>query len=49
MLTEDADVIEVPSEETINEIQERYKKINYHAGSYTWKRLGRPLDMRKTL
>lgn len=27
----------------------RYEEINVHAGSYTWKRLGRPLDMTKTL
>jgi hypothetical protein len=27
----------------------RYKKHNKHGGSYTWKRLGRPLDMEKTL
>jgi hypothetical protein len=23
--------------------------INHHAASYTWKRLGKPLDMEKTL
>lgn len=45
MLTDHEDVIEVPSEETINEILERYKETNLHAESYTWKRLGRPLDM----
>ena len=28
---------------------ERYKAINQHAASYTWKRLERPLDMEKTL
>ena len=27
----------------------RYKKHNKHGGSYIWKRLGRPLDMQKTL
>jgi hypothetical protein len=39
----------VPSEETINEILTRYKEINTHAASYTWKRLGKPLDMEKKL
>jgi hypothetical protein len=41
--------IKVPSEETINEILARYLVINHHAASYTWKRLGKPLDMEKTL
>ena len=36
---------QVPQEETTNEILERYKEINEHAASYTWKRLGRPIDM----
>jgi len=27
----------------------RYLEINVHAASYTWKRLGRPLDMTKNL
>jgi hypothetical protein len=59
MLTDHEDIIEVsivtiiilqvPSEETIHEILERYLEINHHAGSYTWKRLGKPLDMEKTL
>ncbi|CAD8058259.1 unnamed protein product [Paramecium primaurelia] len=49
MLTDHEDIIEVPSEETINEILDRYKKINAHAASYTWKRLGKPLDMELTL
>jgi len=39
----------VPCEETIYEIQDRYKEINYHAASYAWKRMKKPLDMRKTL
>ena len=42
-------IIQVGSEETINEILNRYKDINEHADSYTWKRLQRPLDMEKTL
>ncbi|KRX03683.1 Cytochrome b5-like heme/steroid binding domain [Pseudocohnilembus persalinus] len=49
MLTEHEDIIQVPSEETINEILERYRAINEHAASYQWKRLGRPLNMEKTL
>lgn len=49
ILTDHATLLEVPSEETINEILVRYKKHNKHGGSYIWKRLGRPLDMEKTL
>lgn len=41
--------MEVPSEETINEILDRYEIINYHASSYTWKRNGKTLDMDHTL
>jgi len=42
-------LLEVCTEETINEIQERYLRYNKHAQSYTWKRLGVPLNMTKTL
>ena len=49
MLTKDDDILEVCSEETMNEILARYIPSNEHAASYTWKRLGRPLDMDKTL
>ena len=49
MLTKHDDVLEVCSEETLNEILDRYLELNEHAASYTWKRLGRPLDMEKTL
>ncbi|KAL4426633.1 hypothetical protein ABPG74_018711 [Tetrahymena malaccensis] len=49
MLSDHEDVLVVPSEETINEILERYKTINYHAASYTWKRMSIPLDMDKNL
>merc|ERR1711959_533914 len=49
LLTRQTDTLEVPREETIAEIQERYLTHNFHAKSYTWKRLGKPLDMRKTL
>lgn len=48
-LTEHQDILEVCSEETINEILDRYKKYNDHAESYTWKRLQRKLDMELTL
>jgi len=41
--------LKIPSEETIQEILTRYVEINKHADSYTWKRLGRPLDMTMTL
>ena len=49
MITDHSTILEVPSEETINQILTRYKFYNKHGGSYTWKRLGRPLDMDKTL
>ena len=43
------DVIEVAGEESIEDIRTRFKKINSHADSYTWKFLGRVLVMEKTL
>ena len=56
MITDHTNMIEVPEEETIKEIllrylfhSIRYKKVNKHGASYIWKRLGRPLDMEKTL
>jgi hypothetical protein len=49
LLTKQSCDLEVPVEETINEIQVRYNKYNQHAGSYVWKRLGMPLDMQATL
>ncbi|CDW91187.1 cytochrome b5-like heme steroid binding domain containing protein [Stylonychia lemnae] len=49
MLTKHDDILEVASEETINEILDRYIELNMHCASYTWKRLGRVLDMSKTL
>ncbi len=49
VLSNQDDIIEVCSEETINEILDRYLAINEHAQSYTWKRLQRPLDMDLTL
>ena len=49
MLTDHTTLLEVPCEETVNEILVRYKRHNKHGGSYTWKRLGRPLDMEKNL
>ena len=48
-LTRHDDVLECANEETINEILDRYLAINSHAASYTWKRLGKVLDMAKTL
>jgi hypothetical protein len=48
-LTSQDDIIDVCSEETINEILDRYQAINEHADSYTWKRLQRVLDMDLTL
>ena len=49
MLTKHEDAIDVASEETMNEILDRYLELNCHAASYTWKRLGVVLDMDKTL
>eukprot|EP00744_Colponema_vietnamica_P008708 GILI01012414.1.p1 GENE.GILI01012414.1~~GILI01012414.1.p1 ORF type:complete len:224 (-),score=41.67 GILI01012414.1:64-735(-) len=48
-LSHQEDVIDVACEETMNEILDRYLFFNRHAASYTWKRLGRPLDMEQTL
>lgn len=41
--------LEVCVEETLEAIRGRYLPINAHAESYTWKRLGKVLDMKKTL
>jgi len=49
LMTKQKNTLEVPVEETVNEIQERYEVHNAHASSYTWKRLGLPLNMEKTL
>ena len=49
MLTKDDETIEVASEENMNEILDRYLDFNAHAASYTWKRLGKVLDMDGTL
>jgi hypothetical protein len=49
MLTKMDDVLEVCSEESMFDIMDRYMELNEHSQSYTWKRLGRPLDMEKTL
>ena len=48
-LTKHDDTIEVASEESLNEILDRYTKTNVHAASYTWKRMGTVLDMSKNL
>lgn len=49
MLTKHEDTLEVASEESMNEILDRYLDVNNHASSYTWKRLGRELNMDKNL
>ncbi|KAJ4456182.1 putative AstB/chuR-related protein [Paratrimastix pyriformis] len=49
MLTRDEHVIEVCTEETLEQIRSRYLSHNAHAHSYTWKFLGQTLDMTKTL
>lgn len=48
-LTKDEQKLEVASEETLNEILDRYLPYNVHAASYTWKRMAKVLDMNKTL
>eukprot|EP00300_Choanocystis_sp_HF-7_P011528 c17500_g1_i1.p1 GENE.c17500_g1_i1~~c17500_g1_i1.p1 ORF type:complete len:219 (+),score=48.34 c17500_g1_i1:67-723(+) len=48
-LTQQEDTLEVCVEETLREILDRYLAFNGHAESYTWKRLGRVLDMELTL
>eukprot|EP00928_Gymnodinium_smaydae_P053215 TRINITY_DN37259_c0_g1_i1.p1 TRINITY_DN37259_c0_g1~~TRINITY_DN37259_c0_g1_i1.p1 ORF type:complete len:292 (-),score=36.92 TRINITY_DN37259_c0_g1_i1:98-856(-) len=49
LLTKQKNTLEVPVEETVEEIRTRYLVHNAHAKSYTWKRLGVPLNMSKTL
>ncbi|CEM31905.1 unnamed protein product [Vitrella brassicaformis CCMP3155] len=49
LLTRQTTDLVVCSEETLEEIQERYLPYNFQAASYTWKRLAVPLDMSKTL
>merc|ERR1719327_1815219 len=49
LLTKQKTTIEVPVEETIEEIRDRYLLFNAHAKSYKWTRLGKPLDMSQTL
>jgi len=41
--------VKVCTEESINEILQRYLPYNAHAGSYTWKYDGQNLDMTTTL
>ena len=48
-LTKGDDKIEVASEESLNEILDRYLEFNAHGASYTWKRLGKVLDMSANL
>mmetsp|Transcript_36365 Transcript_36365/g.77383 ORF Transcript_36365/g.77383 Transcript_36365/m.77383 type:complete len:229 (-) Transcript_36365:85-771(-) len=49
LMTKQKNTLEVPVEETVEEIRERFWVHNAHAGSYTWKRMGRVLNMEKTL
>ncbi|XP_037533280.1 cytochrome b5 domain-containing protein 1 [Nematolebias whitei] len=48
-LTSQEQLLEVCSEETLEEILQRYLRYNAHACSYTWKFDGAILDMKKTL
>ena len=36
-------------EEILSQLQERYEVYNSHSQSYTWKHLGKELEMDKTL
>ena len=49
MTSGQSDLIECCGEEILEEIRTRYRRYNKHASSYTWKRLGRVLDMTLTL
>jgi len=49
ILSSQEQLIEVCTEETMNEIQTRYMVYNSHAKSYTWKYNGKVLDMKQTL
>ncbi|PRD24980.1 UNVERIFIED_CONTAM: cyb5d1 [Trichonephila clavipes] len=49
MLIKKTMVLEVCSEETLDEILLRYLKFNRHARSYTWKYMGQKLMMNTTL
>jgi hypothetical protein len=49
-LTHQEETLEVPSEESINEIRDRYLMFNNHAPSYTFKDIfGKVMDMNLTL
>jgi hypothetical protein len=45
MLSHQSDLLEVCAEERMCDIRDRYLNYNRHALSYTWKRLGRVLNM----
>jgi hypothetical protein len=49
VLTGQMALLDVPVDETLRDIQLRYENFNFHASSYTWKFLGRVLDLEKTL
>jgi hypothetical protein len=49
MLSGQETLLEVCAEERLSDIRARYMLYNRHAGSYTWKRLGRVLDLERTL
>lgn len=49
MLSGQSDLLEVCAEERLSDIRHRYLQFNSHANSYTWKRLGRVLNMELNL
>lgn len=48
-LTDEERLLEVCTEDRISDIAERYRALNSHIDSYTWKHLGRNLSMNDTL
>ena len=48
-LTHEEHTIDVACEESMNEVLDRYLEYNSHAYSYTWKRLGKKIDMSKNM
>ena len=49
MLSSQSQTIEVCNEESMQQIERRYMEYNSHSQSYTWKYLGKVMDMNKTL
>lgn len=48
-LSDQSDTFEVASEDTVGRIRDRYLQFNRHARSYTFKRVGKELNLDQTL